>query len=75
MSSLVSGIYKLACPEDQYVSLEETEHRLRRVMGRLVKTQGVQAVVDQIRASQLGTEIQKAWLVLTAYAEDKRGLR
>ena len=69
--SEVSGIYSLA-PPGEYVSPEESEDRLRRSVRRLVQQRGLADVVDTIRKSNLGTEIQRSWLVLTAYAEDRR---
>ena len=70
----VSGLYRLA-PSDAWPSREEGERRLRVKMRRLVTEGGVEGVVDRIRASRLGTEADRAWLVLTAYAEDKASNR
>lgn len=75
---LVSAFYRLAPPEHGYQNKEEREHRLRMLMRRLVAQWGAETVVRLIRKHPTETLAEQetlAWLVLTAYAEEKKGQR
>lgn len=77
-SRMVSSIYRLSPPEHGYASKEEQERRLKLKVRRLVAEWGVETVVRMIRKHEVHTpedENRKAWLVLTAYAEDVKGQR
>ena len=71
---LVSSLYGLAPSTPYVIGEEERDRRLRRAMRRLLGEFGLDEVVRRIRLHD-GGETMKAWLVLTAYAEDKRNAR
>ena len=72
--ALVSYLYAMA-PPDAYVSSDETERRLKAKIRRLVEQYGQAEVLRRIRAwpaPSREVEERKAWLVLTAYAVERR---
>ena len=71
---LVSGLYRLAPSAAYAVGSDERERRLRRAVRRLLGEFGLVEVVRRVRAHD-GEDAMKAWIVLTAYAEDKRAER
>ena len=74
--ALVSSIYRLA-PSAPSWDRDEAERRLKVTLRRLVGVYGVEGVVNRIRAypCRAEEEITKAWLVLSAWEESKRGGR
>ena len=72
---LVSSIYSMAPPERGYMGRDERERLTKVAVRKLVATRGAETVVTMIRQYQGADSDLKAWLVLTAYAEERRGQR
>lgn len=73
----MSGIYRMAPPADYRTKAQE-EEALKRALRRLIAAHGLDVVVDRIRRHPAGTQgddERKAWLVLSAYAAERRGNR
>ena len=72
---LVSSIYSMAPPERGYMGRDERERLTRVAVRKLVATRGTETVVTMIRKHPGADANLKAWLVLTAYAEERKGHR
>ena len=66
---LVSSLYRLTPPTTSHETRREMEGRLRRLLVRLIREHGQDAVIDQIEAYKVPAHLDdaKAWLKRTAW--------